>query len=263
MGHGNSPTTGTMRHDRPKRAERQRAGLNSQGAGPSPATLCVGLSLKAWIRRDRAGNPWQVPQPAPVPTEPPTVTEGPGPLSPPFLGRNRTPAGQAGQQGAAPGHQKSPDHPKGTQYPPLPAGTGQNPPQGHLRRSLTGPPTRGSPVRQKAPGLGLCEHQGPGRFAEKSGRPFLTRTRDLPLVYHGGIRVHAGDGGVVLLLGDEAVGRLACWFSTRNSSRSESESPGGQKRVMASWMGERGISLWEVYSPAVPSWKTPWVTPVM
>ena len=40
--------------------------------------------------------------PATVPTEPPTDNRGPGPLSPHFSGEMGTPAGQAGQRGAAP-----------------------------------------------------------------------------------------------------------------------------------------------------------------
>ena len=66
--------------------------------------------------RSSAGNPRCRVHPATVPTEPPTDDRGPGPLSPHFSGEMGTPAGQAGQRGAAPQGGFRGTHPEGTQH---------------------------------------------------------------------------------------------------------------------------------------------------
>ena len=79
----------------------------------------------------------------------------PRPSFSPFLGRNGDPRRAGGATGrCAPRHRKSPDHPKGTQYPTAPPapGTGREPTsQGLTCGSPEGPPIGSPQSKRRAP----------------------------------------------------------------------------------------------------------------
>ena len=100
----------------------------------------------------------------------------PRPSFPHFSGEMGTPAGQAGPRGAAPrGTGKAPPTQRVRSTPPRPRpGPGGNPRRrAHPATVLTGPPTRGSPVRRSPRALDSVNIQGPGAFLRKVGGHFL------------------------------------------------------------------------------------------
>ena len=110
-----------IRGNQPKNQRVGTSGYKTRGPGACP--WCSFLRLSSKESRapppESAGNPRCRVHPATVPTEPPTDNRGPGPLSPHFSGEMGTPAGQAGQRGAAPQGCFRGTHPKGTPPGPL------------------------------------------------------------------------------------------------------------------------------------------------
>ena len=115
---GNSRTT-VPEPTIPKTSEWERAAIKAGSRG-----LPLVFFPPTFFKESRAplpesaGNPRCRVYPAMVPTESPIDDRGPGPLSPHFSGEMGTPAGQAGQRGAAPQGREEPRPPQGYAVPP-------------------------------------------------------------------------------------------------------------------------------------------------
>ena len=129
----NSPTTAPLRPTTPKRASGNERAIEWGGGGPPPRLFASGLSLRESLDPPPGTGrepTWQGTPCDGFRRNRLSMTEGPGPLSPPFLGRNGGPRRVGALRGAAP------------------RGTGKAP---TTRRVRSTPPGRRPPGRKRNP----------------------------------------------------------------------------------------------------------------